>query len=79
VKFQVLMKDPDVLDDAIKEAIEADPSLKSIADEDEREAAAEVRRGKVHKLCSRWFEYGEYLNVEIDTDAQTCVVVPVGK
>lgn len=29
------------------------------------------------ELCKKWFEYGEYLTVEIDTDAKTCTVVPV--
>lgn len=73
MKFQVQMKDPDTLYDAIADAIHAD--TESIADKDERTAVKEVRGDKVRALCSRWFRYGEYLTVEIDTDAQTCVVV----
>lgn len=38
-------------------------------------AAAEARREKVAKLCSKWFRYGEYLAVEIDTEAGTCTVL----
>ena len=40
----------------------------SIEDEQERE--------RVKDIASRWFKYGEYLTVEIDTDGQTCEVVP---
>lgn len=74
MKFKVQMKDPDTLHDAIADAIHKDTA--SIADGDERTAVKEVRGDKVRALCSRWFEYGEYLTVEIDTEAQTCVVVP---
>jgi hypothetical protein len=28
------------------------------------------------QMCGRWFGYGEYLTVEIDTDAKTCTVIP---
>jgi hypothetical protein len=68
------MKDPDTLYDSIKDALKGE--LASIADDDEREMLAEHRYGKVRELCSKWFRYGEYLTVEIDTDACTCVVVP---
>ncbi len=75
MKFTVTMKDPDTLHDAIADAVsEAVSPLSN--DADEREAIAEVRREKINELCSQWFEYGEYLTVEIDTDAGTCVVVP---
>ena len=76
MKFIVQMKDPDTLHDAIqeavKEAVETIPGLS----EDEREAVQEQRQEAVQELCSKWFEYGEYLRVEIDTEAGTCVVVP---
>lgn len=76
MKFRVDMKDPDALSDSIDDAVEGDVALMS-GDADERKAVAEVRRAKARELCGRWFEYGEYLTVEIDTDAGTCVVVPV--
>ena len=73
MKFKVTMKDPDTLHDAIRDAVQ-----EGIAElpKDEAEVLSEVREEKVRKLCSKWFEYGEYLTVEIDTDAGTCVVVP---
>ena len=77
MKIRVMMKDPDTLDDAIDEAIEAD--VASIADEEEREAVAEVRKERAHAVAKKWFEYGEYLQVEIDTEAKTCTVLAVGQ
>jgi hypothetical protein len=79
VKFRVYLKDPDVLHEAIDDAMEKDPSLVAIADSDEREAVEKIRREKLHELCRQWFEYAEYLTVEVDTEAKTCTVVPVGK
>lgn len=76
MKFQVQMKDPDTLHDAIQEAVEAQIKEIGITDEDEIEALSEKRREKVGEICDAWFRYGEYLTVEIDTDTKTCVVVP---
>jgi hypothetical protein len=75
MKFKVQMKDPDTLHDAIEDAVTEE--LKSIAglDDDDRNALSETRREKVTELCNKWFEYGEYLTVEIDTEASTCTVV----
>lgn len=67
------MKDPDTLGDAIDDAIKSD--LANLTDEDEKEAVKEVRAEKVRKLCAKWFDYGEYLMVEIDTERETCTVV----
>ncbi len=75
MKFRVSMKDPDTLDDAIKGAVKR--SLADLGlDEDELEPLIERRSEKVQAICTKWFRYGEYLEVEIDTDAQTCTVVP---
>jgi hypothetical protein len=75
MKIKVTMKDPDTLDDAISDAVSATDV--ALMDGDEQEAVAEIRMQKARALASKWFEYGEYLTVEIDTDAGTCVVVPV--
>lgn len=74
MKFRVTMKDPDTLHDAIRGAVEADIEKLNL-DEDEAEAVVEKRRAKVEAICSKWFGYGEYLTVEIDTEAKTCSVV----
>jgi hypothetical protein len=75
MKFKVSMKDPDTLYDAINDALEEELEPLGL-DEDESEAVADVRRGKIREVCSKWFRYGEYLTVEIDTEAETCTVVP---
>lgn len=74
MQFRVTMKDPDTLHDAIQEAV-AEEVEKMGLDEDEREAVIDTRRQKVAAICAKWFEYGEYLVVDIDTDKKTCVVV----
>lgn len=76
MKFVVSMKDPDVLHDSIREAVglALEESCLDL-DDDEREQLIETRSAKVGALCVRWFECGEYLRVEIDTDAKTCTVI----
>lgn len=74
MKFKVTMKDPDGVQDCLDEA--AKEYAMSIPDltEDEREAVQEKRRDFIGAVVGKWFEYGEYLTVEIDTDAKTCTV-----
>lgn len=76
MKFQVTMKDPDVLYDAIKEALEKEIMSAEFEDDEERDMILETRQGKVAKICAKWFGFGEYLTVEIDTEKKTCTVVP---
>lgn len=75
MKFKVQMKDPDTLGDAINDAVGNEVGGMDLS-ADEKEAVSELRREAVGKLCAKWFEYSEYLCVEIDTEAGTCVVVP---
>lgn len=72
MKFQVTMKDPDTLYDAIEDAIKK-LYIEGL-DADELEEVKERRKNSVREICSQWFKYGEYLTVEIDTDAKTCIV-----
>lgn len=76
MKFKVSMKDPDTLHDALRDAVKADVAKIEGLSEEEREAVVEQRQETVSDVCATWFEYGEYLTVEIDTDACTCTVVP---
>lgn len=32
---------------------------------------------EIKKLCDKWFKWGEYVTLEIDTDTGTCVVLEV--
>lgn len=75
MKFRVTMKDPDTLHDAIHDAVVAEIENTGLPAE-EQAALREPRCDAACEVAGRWFEYGEYLTVEIDTDAGTCVVVP---
>lgn len=75
MKFRVSMKDPDTLDEAISRAVAREVTLLGLTDLAEKDAVEEVRREKAKSVCAQWFKYGEYLDVEIDTEAGTCVVV----
>lgn len=75
MKFTVTMKDPDTLHDAIESAVREELEAVKELDADDREALAESRREKVSEICGKWFEYQEYLSVEIDTEADTCTVI----
>lgn len=79
MKIRVTMKDPDGVGDSIHEAAKASALKVDGLSAEEREDIQERRHGAYTELCSRWFEYGEYLTVEIDTEAGTAVVVPVGE
>ena len=59
MKFCITMKDPDGVYDSLQEA------------------ATEhgVERSELEDIIKLWFQYSEYLTVEIDTDAGTCTVV----
>jgi hypothetical protein len=76
MKFRVTMKDPDTLHDAVIEAVNASLAVE-IADQEERDALADIRIKKIQDLAGKWFEYDEYLTVEIDTEAGTCTVCQV--
>lgn len=78
MKFSVSMKNPDALDDAIVYAVTKSTEGMDISPA-ERKAIQEVRREEAREICQRWFEYGEYLRVEIDTEAKTCVVTQVSR
>lgn len=76
MKFRVTMKDPDTLLDSVNEAVMDDLKKVEGLNRVEIEAVADQRKEEFSDLCGAWFRYGEYLTVEIDTDAKTCVVVP---
>ena len=73
MKVYVYMKDPDTMRDAVEEAVKAD--VKKLGLEgDEAEAIIEMRVQSECEKLKRWFEYGEYLGVDFDTEAMTATV-----
>ncbi len=67
--FRVTLKTPDALEMAIEDATDAVPG------DDDREDL----KVAAYKAAIRWFSHGEALTVELDTDRNTCVVVPAGR
>lgn len=78
MKFRVYMKDTDVLQDGIEEAVDEELKATGLPD-DEQEALRELRCEKASGVAGRWFQYGEYLMVEIDTESEAIRVVPVSE
>lgn len=76
--FKVTMKDPDVLYDAITEEVNNQLLVSGLSFK-EQEAIRDLRIEKAQEVASKWFEYGEYLTVEIDTEKETIRVVPSGE
>lgn len=74
MKFRITMKDPDGVSDGITEAVESSlVGLKLTSDE--LKHLQELRQEEITDRLEKWFEYGEYLEVEIDLDAGTATVV----
>ncbi len=75
MKFQITLKDPDGYYDCVDDAvIESLGSIKGLNDE-ELDVLRDERREQISQLLGQWFEYSEYLTVEVDTEAETCTVV----
>lgn len=74
MKIKVIMKDPDTMYDAVQEAVKRGIKAMNLP-EDEAEGLIELRCEKEREKMSKWFKYGEYLAVEIDTDAMTATVL----
>ena len=76
MKVKVFIKDTDVLQDAVEESVDDELKNSGLA-EDEQEAVRELRIEKALDVANTWWEYGEYITVEFDTEAITARVVPV--
>ena len=76
MKVKVFIKCPDVLQDAVEESVDDELKNSGLA-EDEQEAVRELRIEKALDVANTWWEYGEYITVEFDTEARTARVVPV--
>jgi len=74
VKIKVTMKDPDTMYDAVQDAVKAEVQAMGLP-EDEAESLIALRTAKEHTKMDKWFEYGEYLTVEFDTEAMTAAVI----
>ena len=74
MKFTVTFKDPDALDDQIREAVHAEVEDLGLSKEDAA-AIEEARYERASADVSKWFKYGEYVTIALDTEADTATVV----
>jgi len=78
MKIKIHLKDPDGVYESIncaaKRSVEEIIGLK--LSDSERESLVEGRHESMSESCSKWIKYGEYVTIEIDTDAGTAVVLP---
>jgi hypothetical protein len=75
MRFSVTLKDPDAVYEAIQSVSKCEVESSGVSDPEEVAALLELKRQKTSKLLAKWFQYGEYLTVVIDTEAGTCTVV----
>jgi hypothetical protein len=72
--IRVTMKDPDTLNDCIEDAL-MDLKIEGLSD-DEIKQIRETRLDEIKSMAIRkWFNWGEYLSVDIDTEKEICTVV----
>lgn len=72
--FNVTFKDPDAIYDALQDAVDEELAASGL-DEEEQEAVKELRLEKYNNLAGKWIKWGEYIEIQFDTEAGTAVVV----
>ena len=78
MKLRISFKTPDALTEAVYEAVAQEVADEHIPDDAERESVQEEREEALREYLERkWFRYGEYVNIEVDTDKHTAEVVPI--
>lgn len=68
------IKATDSIGDSIRKSVMG--SIPSELSENERDAVYELRKEEIDKKLEKWVSFGEYINVQIDTDAGTAKVIP---
>lgn len=77
MKLKITLKDPDGVYDSIHEAAKASTAGAKGLEDSELDELQETRREKLSEQCKPWIKYGEYVTIEIDTDAGTATVCKV--
>jgi len=74
MKLKIQLQDPDGVYDSLTEAAESGLPDDDSLSQDEREALTESRRQKLEQQCKLWIKHGEFVVIEIDTEAGTATV-----
>lgn len=75
MKFLVHLKDSDGFYESVQEAAKQAASKIVGLENDERKYIEERRAETINGFLNKWVEYGEYVTLEFDTDANTATVV----
>lgn len=75
MKLRVTFKDPDGPSECVRDAAALSLATITGLSENERDALLEKRTGQLRDSMRRWCEYGEYVTIEIDTEADTAIVI----
>ena len=75
MKFTITMKDPDGFANSVQEAARQHTEI--LEDEEERDIIVQEREDKLRGFLKTWFQYDEYLTVEVDTVTKTIKVLEV--
>ena len=73
MKIYVYMKDPDTMYDSVLYEVKVEVKKLGLP-ADEANALVALKVEKEREKMKRWFEYGEYLGVDFDTEAMTATV-----
>lgn len=74
-KLKITLKAPDAVYQACNEAAEDWGEKNAIGDD--QYCLIKEKRNEFESLCNKWFRYGEYLTVEVDTESETIKVLEV--
>ena len=77
MKLKITLKDPDGVYDSMQSAARESVSRVGLAEglsNIEVDTLVYSRHEKIAEQCRQWIRYGEYVTIEIDTDAGTAVV-----
>ena len=74
MKIEIEMKTPDALDRAIRDAVVEAFQGRDLrnCEEDER---FDAMVNEFTKMAKNWFQYGECITLELDTDNDTCIAL----
>jgi len=74
--LRITLKDPDGVYEAVREQTRAEIKEKKLVSPMEIREYTDRRDTEIYAICNIWFQYGESITVEINTDTKTIRVVP---
>ena len=72
--IQVTLKSPDGYSASVDEAVHE--NLPEGLSQDEIDAIVDERKEEADEALAKWFEYKEYVTIEVDTEKGTARVIP---